>query len=315
MTELIIDTKNKDQRFSKYLERLLCGTGSGFLYRMLRKKNITLNGRKATGSETLKEGDVVRLYFSDETFEKLTQPLQKTDAPPLPQDRIVYEDENILIFNKPAGMLSQQSERGEISACEHLVSYLEKKGETDRSYRPSFVNRLDRNTSGLLLGAKNLPAAQALSEMIREGKIKKEYQTLVKGRVCGAAEETAYLRKDYSANKVTVSADPARGDRIETAYTPLRFCDKLNAALLQVELRTGKTHQIRAHLAFLGHPVAGDAKYGDPKWNARLKKEYGIGHQLLHSFRVTFPENDGVLGGLSNRSFEAAPPFAGLYEE
>lgn len=314
MKEIRITQNNEDQKLIRYLGRILKNAPDGFLYKMLRKKNITLNGKKAGGDEILKKGDTVRIYFADETFRKFSGEEKETSYPPLPADRIVYEDENILIFNKPAGMLSQRSAGKELSACEYLIGYLQDKEETEISYRPSFVNRLDRNTTGLILGAKNLKAARELSEMIRNGSVKKEYLCLVRGQVSSGDDRTAFLTKDEKTNTVTVREEGNEEDRIETAYTPVKFCAKLNATVLLVDLKTGRTHQIRAHLASLNMPVAGDAKYGDQVYNEELFRKYGIRHQLLHSCRITFPKNNGTLKELSERSFYADPPFASLYE-
>ena len=316
MKEIIITEKNADQRLSRYLERLLVNSGSGFIYKMLRKKNITLNGRKAAGSESLKCGDVITLFFSDETYEKLTLMPEEEFVSFPDESRIIYEDADVLIYDKPAGMLTQKAEKTDISVCEYLTGYLMKKsrpGEMNLSeYRPSAVNRLDRNTSGLVLCAKNLKAARALSELIKERGVKKEYLCIVRGRVTEEADLKGYLKKDPERNTVALSDDPEDGLYAETSYTPAGFCDKLNGTLLKVELKTGRTHQIRAQLAAAGHPLAGDAKYGDESWNDELKKKYGIKHQLLHAYRITFPQDCEELRQLSGRAFETEAPFAHL---
>ena len=317
MKELIITEKNEDQRLNKYLERLLVNSGSGFIYRMLRKKNITLNGKKAAGNEILKNGDVIKIFFSDDTYEKLTgKPEEKHVSFP-DESRIIYEDPDILIYNKPAGMLTQKAGESDVSVCEYLTGYLMKKGEADSNslseYRPSAVNRLDRNTSGLVLCAKNLKAARVLSKMIKERLVKKEYICIVRGKVMEGAGLKGYLKKDVRRNTVALTEDPEDGMYAETAYTPAGFCDTLNASVLMVDLKTGRTHQIRAQLAASGHPLAGDAKYGSAVWNEELKKKYGIRHQLLHAYRLTFPQDCEELEQLSGRIFEAEAPFAYLY--
>lgn len=309
MKEIIIRKNDEDQRFSKFLNRLFKNANDGFSYKMLRKKNITLNGKKADGTEKLKEGDTVRIYFSDETFEKLTASSKTRDYPSLDVSRIVYEDENILIYNKPAGMLSQRSAKTDLSACEYLIGYLQEKNECNTSYTPSFMNRLDRNTTGLILAAKSLKASRELSRMLKDRSLKKEYLTFVKGNVKEGADKSAYLVKDEKTNTVTIRSTGTEAEKIETAYTPVRFCDKLNGTVLLVNLKTGKTHQIRAHLSSLGYPVAGDQKYGDPAFNAMLNRTMRTNYQLLHSYRVTFPRNTGELEYLSGKSFCADAEF------
>ena len=318
MKEHTISEKNKDQRLSKYLQRLLPGAESGFIYKMLRKKNITLNDKKATGNEILAAGDIVRLWLSDETYEKFAHE-EEISYPSLDPDIIVYEDDNIIVINKPAGMLSQKSSDSDISACELLCGYLVKyRGFTTeqfREYRPSAVNRLDRNTTGLLICAKNLKAASELSEMLKERTVKKEYITLVRGKVTGNRHIKGRLLKDESNNTVVIGGEKSEGSFIETAYTAVKFCDKLNSSVLLVELITGKTHQIRAHLASEGYPVIGDPKYGDQEVNRSFRKKYGVKSQLLHAYRITFPKNDGVLAYLSGRVITSEPPFEYIYKE
>ena len=323
MKEIVITESSANQRLNKFLVRLLPNTTESFLYKMLRKKNITLNGSKATGKEILKSSDTVRIYFSDETFEKFKgSPLESTDAenyPVLDKKYIVYEDENVLIINKPAGMLSQKAKKEDISACEYLIGYLESKGEVSseslRMFKPSAINRLDRNTTGILVCAKNLEAAQRLSAIFKERDIYKEYICIVKGRITEPLDLKGYLLKDEKTNKVSISDSPNGGSLIETAYTPVQFCDKLNATVLKVHLKTGKTHQIRAHLSHLGHPIGGDKKYGNEEFNRLLKDEYGVKYQLLHAYRLVFPKMEGNLKGLSCREITVQPPFKHIYEE
>ena len=318
MKQYIISEQNEDQRFSKFLQRILPGAGSGFIYKILRKKNITLNDKKASGNETLVAGDLVKVWLSDETFEKFAQ-REEISYPSFDPEIIVYEDDNIIIINKPAGMLSQRSSGSDISACELLCGYLIKyRGfttENFREYRPSAVNRLDRNTTGLLLCAKNLKAASELSAMLKERTVKKEYIALVKGRITGSRHIKGRLLKDENNNTVSVGDEKSEGSFIETSYTALKFCDKLNSSVLLVDLITGKTHQIRAHLASEGYPIVGDPKYGDPDVNRKYSKEFGVKSQLLHACRITFPENDGALAYLSGRMITSEPPFKHIYED
>ncbi len=353
----MISGREAGQRMDKYLLRMLSAASPNFVYKMLRKKNIVLNGAKASGSEILKAGDAVRLYLSEETFtkfapafsaelkgkldsgererpvggaiprsgiadetEKIPQNglvnetekipcsglVDKTDGSGAAKARsgtqkslpgqgasldIVYEDEDILILNKPAGLLSQKARPGDDSANDRFLAYLLESGQITseelRTFHPSVCHRLDRNTSGLLIAGKTMRGLQETAELLRGRELKKYYHALV----AGAVEEEAHLRgflcKNEADNRVHLVAEGA-GDPIETSYRPLtRFGD---ATLLEVHLITGKTHQIRAHLSGIGHPILGDTKYGDPDRNRALRRATGITGQLLVCCRMEFPD-------------------------
>lgn len=323
MKEIDISESTANQRLNKFLARLLPNANDSFLYKMLRKKNITLNGLKADGREILKNGDKIRIYFSDETYDKFKGDIDKEEKffhfPILNKKYIVFEDENVIIINKPAGMLSQKTKKNDISACEYLIGYLHSKEELSyedlHNYKPSVINRLDRNTTGILVCAKNLEAAQRLSAVFKDRSVLKEYICIVKGKVSEPLNLCGYLTKDDISNKVKISEIKNEGMFIETSYTPLKFCDKLNATVLKVHLKTGKTHQIRAHLSYIGHPIGGDPKYGNKEFNGLLKDKYGIKYQLLHAYRLVFPKMEGRLLGLSGREIIVQPAFKYIYEE
>lgn len=302
MKEYIIGKNEANQRLDKYLHKLLKEASNGFLYKMLRKKNITLNGKKAEGVEKLQEGDHVKLFLSDETFLKFAgqPPVHKDEAnvklKPVSLS-VVYEDEDILIINKPQGMLSQKAKPSDVSANEYILEYLldtgALTGEDLRTFRPSICNRLDRNTSGLLIAGKSLHGLQEMAECLKDRSMKKYYRCIVKGTVAEKKKITGYLKKDEGSNQVQIYSKEVPDSRyIETEYMPVEtFSD---ATLLEVHLITGRSHQIRAHLASIGHPVAGDEKYGDHNWNLTLKKKYGIRGQMLHAYRLEFPDGRKV---------------------
>lgn len=325
MQEIIIGPNEAGQRFDKYLAKYIDLAPKSFLYKMLRKKNITLNGKKAAGSEKLSEGDLVRLFLSDETISKFQSFSRSCDLKKLHTDShdrpdrlnklksrdILYEDRNTIFINKPAGMLSQKSKPDDISAVEYLISYLldtdQITKEELKTFHPSVCNRLDRNTSGILAAGKTLAALQQLSEMFRTRNMKKYYLCLVKGNVSGQKKISGYLTKDRKSNRVRLDERPSESSsRIETEYRAVSHGD--GVTLLEVHLITGKTHQIRIHMASEGYPIVGDYKYGDRAFNDILKKSCGLKSQLLHAARLCIPECGGALSNLSGCEIRAPLP-------
>lgn len=309
MQSLIVSKNEAGQRLDKLLSKYLNLAEKSFLYKMMRKKNITLNGRKCEGSEKLAEGDEVKLFLSDETIEKFSQvKLQKVKKVSL---NIIYEDEHILLVNKPAGMLSQKARDSDESLVEYMIDYLVSSGQLSkdqlRSFRPSVCNRLDRNTSGLVVGGKSLPGLQLMSASFKDRSIHKYYQCVVKGQISDKQVITGYLTKSEATNQVTVYKQEVPGSApIVTEYEPVKWQE--GYTLLKVTLITGRTHQIRAHLSSIGHPIVGDYKYGDSRVNEEAKKLYHIQSQLLHSYQVTFPKLPEPLAYLSGRTFYAPLP-------
>lgn len=280
---------------------------------MMRKKNIVLNGKKCTGNEKLKQGDSIKLFFSDETIEKfsagtyVTPKKEKINMLP-----IIYEDEQVLLMNKPVGVLSQKAKDSDVSAVEILINYLietnQLSKEQFRTFHPSICNRLDRNTSGILVAGKTLPALQEMNRFFKERTIAKYYRCLVKGRVIKNEDYIkGYLVKDQKTNKVSITKKKTEeGVPIETEYCVIQSNDEVS--LLEVHLITGKTHQIRAHLASIGHPIIGDYKYGDKQINEMYRQEYGLKSQLLHAYRLEMPSSDGSLAYLNDKKFVAELP-------
>lgn len=301
MKEFIIQKNEENQRFDKYLKKLLPNAGSGFLYKMLRKKNIVINKQKATGNEKLKAGDVIAVFLSDETFAKFSispeliqkeyDGLKSLNVKVL---KIVFEDDEMILLNKSYNMLSQKSVPQDISANEYLLSYMIQKGELSfeeyMTFHPSVVNRLDRNTTGLLIFGKTLNSLQTLGEDIKNRSINKYYRAIVAGELTKELKLKGYLLKDEKTNKVSYHETEVEGsDYIETAVKPIAVHNGLT--LVEIHLITGKTHQIRLHLSTIGHPILGDMKYGNEKINKKYYDSHKVNHQLLHAYRLEFPDN------------------------
>lgn len=286
MKEIIISKGNEGQRFDKYLGRYLDNAPKSFIYKMLRKKNIKLNDKKAEGNEMLKAGDKVNIYLSDETVDKFKNgDSKKSTLPPYTLD-IVYESEDVLFVNKPVGMLSQKATKEDVSLNEYIVEYV---GKGEDGFVPGVCNRLDRNTSGLVLAGKTLAGSQAISKLLKDRTLDKYYITIVAGVIDNEKTVDGYLCKNEENNKVAFSSKELEGYvPIKTKYIPITNNGEFT--YVKVKLITGKTHQIRAHLASMGHPVIGDYKYGDRPINDRFKREYGLKYQLLHSESVVFPD-------------------------
>lgn len=319
MQSVTIGGNQAGQRLDKFLRKYLPQAGSGFLYKMLRKKNITLNGKKAEGAELLREGDEVRFFFAEETFAKFTggiSPNAETDYEKayktLQGIEVLYEDAHILAVNKPAGVLTQKASPEDVSLNEWVVGYLLASRPSLReelnTFRPSVCNRLDRNTSGIVLCGRSLAGLQSLSRCIRERSVRKFYRTICLGEVREEVSVKGFLLKDTAKNRVTVTTDEALGgDPVLTRYRPLAV--RGGYTLLEVELITGKTHQIRAHLAGTGHPLIGDFKYGDSRVNRQLKERFSLQCQLLHACEAVFPvTEEPALAALSGKTVSAPCP-------
>lgn len=321
MKEYVIQKEEAGQSLNKFLHRYMPKAPSSFFYKMFRKKNIVLNGRKVDGREVLAVGDTIKFFLAEETL------LHFQDRPAVKGNeyekafrllrdiQVIYEDDDVLILNKPAGVLTQKARPDDVSLNEWLLGYLlETKKITVKqlaTFRPSVLNRLDRNTYGLVICSKSLEGAQVVSEWIRERRIRKFYQLIVKGTGLTKTTIKGYLQKDTDRNRVTLyesredSLSLEDTEKIETRYEPVRECQ--NMTWLEVELITGKTHQIRAHMASIGHPILGDYKYGDRLWNEKYRS-YGVESQLLTACRIEFPQTESSLEQLNHRIVEIPVP-------
>lgn len=312
MKEFVIASSDSGIRLDKYINRVLSAATMSFAYKMLRKKNIVLNDKKATGSEILKEGDNVKFYFADDTFDKFSvkkKPHLTLDEHDFPKPDVVYEDEDVLIVDKPSGMLTQRSKRDDISLNDVCLKYLSDKGDYDPSsaggFTPGVCNRLDRNTSGLVAVGKTYKGARMLSAAFKERTVRKYYIAVSCGVIKNDIELTGSLVKDERTNTVKVSDDGNDGAFIKTIVHPLKHNNELT--LVEIELITGKTHQIRAHMAHIGHPLLGDIKYGNKSINDKYRKMFGTSFQLLRCYRMIFPD-DPSFGKLEGMTVSVSVP-------
>lgn len=296
MIELKITQELCGQRLDKSLHRFMGAAPKTFIYKMIRKKNIVVNGKKAEGSQIVQNGDVVTLYLSDETAQKFMKSAPAVQKRTYNTDlNIIFETNNIIILNKQAGLLTQPDSGQNESLVDLLRQYIK-----NTAFAPVVVNRLDRNTSGIVLCAKNITSAQILSALIHNRKIDKYYLAVVHGKITQEKTLTGFHLKDKKRNLVKITLQKTQEDSKEvlTKITPLKFDAAKNITLLKIELKTGRSHQIRAHLSSIGHPLVGDKKYGGA--NAQ--------RQMLHASEITFGEVSAELCEISGKSFTAPLP-------
>ncbi len=295
----------QNQRLDKFLQKYLNTAPKSFVFKMLRKKNIKVNDKRCDGNYILQEDDIVNIYLSDETIakfkeEKVIEKANKID--------VVFEDENILVVNKPAGVLSHSTTSDDKDTINHrILYYLKEKGELEEFFVPSICNRLDINTSGLIIAGKNLPSVQALNECFKLNKIDKYYITLVKGEVKKSGTIKSFYEKNSKEN-IGKSFNTYKKGRKEiiTKYDVVN--SNKDYSVLKVKLITGKSHQIRLHLSSIGHFVVGDRKYGDENVNTYFRKKYSLANQFLHSESLVFKMNEGYLKYLYNTEISCSLP-------
>ena len=309
MQILTIRKNDAGQRLDKFLSKAVKGLPMSLMYKYIRTKKIKVNRARTQQSYILQEGDTVQLFIRDEFFDSPEQDMGALSRIK-PKLTIAYEDENIILCNKRPGVLVHEDTEGaDNTLIMHIKAYLYQKGEYDpdaeQSFAPALCNRIDRNTGGIVIAAKNAEALREMNEKIREDQLRKFYYCAVHGTM-PRREDTLYgwLVKDSRNNMVTVSDRKMPGGKdIITKYRVVRVRD--GNSLLEVELVTGRTHQIRAHLSHIGHPLLGDGKYGVN----REEKRQGYKYQALYAWRLRFdfPDESGLLGYLNGREVRLDP--------
>lgn len=320
MKSFTVDPSNEGQRLNKYCARILNEAPQSFIYRMLRKKNITLNGRKAAGNEILSKGDEIKFFLADDTFNKFSSnkvcesvsvnnvkkyDAKKTEINPLSSDEIIFENDDVLLVLKKAGELSQKAEKDDVSINERIIAYCSDKAK-DGLFKPGVANRLDRNTAGIITAGKTLKGSRFLTELFKDRKIGKYYLAIVNGKFTEKIDMKLYLVKDRKSNTVSLNRGPSEGaEEIHNIFYPISTGS--NCSLIKIKLETGKTHQIRAHLAYLGFPIAGDKKYcADGK--DIISEKYHLKYQQLLAYEIVFPVLGGEFSDFSGRIFQSSIP-------
>ena len=303
MKEFEIRKNDAGQRLDKFLTKAVKGLPVSLMYKYIRTKKIKVNRARTEQKYVLQEGDVVQLFIKDEFFDSP----EKDDsalASIVPKLTVVYEDENIILCNKRPGVLVHEDEEGrDNTLIMHIKAYLYQKGEYDpeneQSFAPALCNRIDRNTGGIVIGAKNAEALREMNEKIKNDEISKFYYCAVHGKMPKKSDTlTGFLLKDSDKNQVRIFDKQVKGSKnIITKYKVI--AEKNGASLLEVELVTGRTHQIRAHMSYIGHPLLGDGKYGINKDD----RARGYKYQALYAYRLRFDFEDdgGALGYLRGK--------------
>ncbi len=289
MRTITINKNDSGQRLDKFILKRFKTMPKSLMHKYIRTKYIKLNGKKTTPEVFLNEGDVLTLYIKDEFFEETKKEYEFMKASK--KLDIVYEDDNIMLLDKKPGVIVHQDKNYDADCMVNRVQrYLFEKGEydpeSDKAFSPALVNRIDRNTGGIIIAAKNAMALRVLNEKVRTREIQKFYLCVVKG--CPKKKSDTlkdYLTKNESKNTVRVTRNKTDGSKeIITKYNVINYDKERNLSLCEVELLTGRTHQIRAHMASIGHPLLGDEKYGDKTLNRKHRQN----HQLLCSYKLGF---------------------------
>lgn len=311
MFEIKVTENESGQRVDRFLRKYLKEYTLGDIYKLFRKNKVKLNGKRVKENQMLEVGDSLQLYVDKPDTAEAPERQQFKTAGKID---IIYEDENILIADKPAGLLTHPDKPGDTDTLiDRALYHIGRKNETAESqtFSPAVCNRLDRNTGGIVIIAKNYKTLKAVNHSIRERWLRKLYLCVVAGTLDKSGEIRGYLKKDQELNKVSITEeDPGEGKEIHTNYRTLRVSQTISElgkqfSLLEVELITGRSHQIRAHFASLGHPIIGDMKYGEKAANDYFRKKYNLRHQYLHAYSISFEKVHEDIAYLKGRSFSS----------
>lgn len=305
-----IGTNEAGQRLDKFLRKLLKDVPLSKIFKALRKGDVRVNGKKEKENYSLQLDDVIEIKYIQSNKEKAIDKFIKVNAKGM---KITYEDSNILVVEKWPNILVHPDEKGkEPSLTDYVLSYLNEKGdylpENEVTFTPAPCNRLDRNTSGIVIFGKSFEGLRSMNEMIREGKVEKYYNALVKGKIKDGLYK-GYIHKNEEAN-ISKIYDTKIPDSKEIAMEVKTIKTNGAYSFLEIDLITGRSHQIRAHLAHLGTPIIGDNKYGDKKLNSFFISKFGLECQILYAYKLVFREAPDKLNYLNNKTVtESLPPI------
>lgn len=303
MIALIVKKEESGQTLEKYVKKILSNAPMSFIYKLFRKKDVKVNGHWQDKKYVISENEEIKIYVTDSQLEEF-KTVKEIKASQDISSWIIYEDKNILLINKPRGVLVQKGESSDDALDEMVLAYLTSKGEYDpnslSAYKPAPAHRLDRNTAGIIIFGKNIATLRDLADSLNDKKqISKRYLTLVKGEISEPGEISVPLEKNSKDGRVYVN------EKGKPAITKYKVEKKYSGyTLLEVELLTGRTHQIRAHMAYINHPVIGDSKYGDFQLNKEIESKYHFKNQFLIAYKLDFKKLDNSLKYLSGKSFE-----------
>lgn len=303
MISFIIKKEEEGQTLEKFVKKALSEAPLSFIYKLFRKKDVKVNGHWQDKKYFISSGEEISIYITDSQLEEFKRQVESKQVEDI-SNWIIYEDENILLVNKPRGVLVQKNIKDSNALDEMVISYLTNKGEYDPNknlgYKPAPAHRLDRNTAGIVVFGKNIATLRYLSEALNDKSvISKRYLALVKGEISKDGEINAPLLKNSKSQRVSVSNE---GKPSITRYKVVETFK--GYTLLEVELLTGRTHQIRVHMAYINHPVVGDSKYGDYELNKEIESKYGFKNQFLEAYQLDFHKLNNPLKYLSGRSFK-----------
>ena len=299
MITLIVKKEESGQTLEKYVKKILSQAPVSFIYKLFRKKDVKVNGHWQDLKYIINEGEEVKIFVSNQQLEEFKTKKQSKALEDI-SSWIVYEDDNVLLINKPRGVLVQKDSSNDDALDEMVLSYLKYDENSLSAYKPAPAHRLDRNTAGIVVFGKNIATLRALADALNDKKqVSKRYLTLVKGEIDKDGEINAPLEKNAKNGRVNVNENG------KPSLTRYKIIKKLNGyTLLEVELLTGRTHQIRVHMAYINHPVIGDSKYGDFALNKEIEEKYGFKNQFLIAYQISFNHLDNNLKYLSGKKFE-----------